>query len=114
MLGDRELLMTTELLYHQPVALIAIALLACMVIAAGSGYKLGRRGRQAQNELTRIQIGSIQAATLGLLALLLGFTFAMALSRFEYRKIVRKTAALFAETLCESAALHSTSQQLIM
>lgn len=86
MLGDRELLMTTELLYHQPVALIAIALLACMVIAAGSGYKLGRRGRQAQNELTRIQIGSIQAATLGLLALLLGFTFAMALSRFEYRK----------------------------
>ncbi len=78
--------MTTELLYHQPAALIAIALLACMVIAGEVGYKLGRRGRQAQNEPTRIQIGSIQAATLGLLALLLGFTFAMALSRFEYRK----------------------------
>ena len=37
--------MTTELLYHQPAALIAIALLACMVIAAELGYKLGRRGR---------------------------------------------------------------------
>jgi hypothetical protein len=51
--------MTTELLYHQPAALIAIALLVCMVIAGEFGFKLGRRGRQEQNEPTRIQIGSI-------------------------------------------------------
>ena len=39
---------------------------------------------------------SIQAATLGLLALLLGFTFAMALSRFEYRKqmVVQESNAI--------------------
>jgi len=88
--------MTTELLYHQPVALIAIALLVCMVIAGELGYKLGRRGRQAHNEPTRIQIMNIQAATVGLLALLLGFTFAMALSRFEYRKqmVVKESNAI--------------------
>jgi hypothetical protein len=34
----------------------------------------------------RTQIISIQVSTLGLLALLLGFTFSMAMSRFEYRK----------------------------
>ena len=76
--------MTTELLYQQPVVLIAIVLLACMLIAGESGYRLGRRGCQAHKDLIRVQIGSIQVVILGLLALLLGFTFAMALSRFEY------------------------------
>jgi hypothetical protein len=77
-----------ELLYNQSTVLIAITLLGAMVLGAELGYWLGRRGRQTQNEPTRTQIISIQAATLGLLALLLGFTFAMALSRFEYRKQV--------------------------
>lgn len=80
--------MTTELLYQQSAVLIAIALLGLMVLGAELGYRLGRRGRQTHNELTRTQIISIQATTLALLALLLGFTFAMALSRFEYRKQV--------------------------
>jgi uncharacterized membrane protein len=88
--------MTTELLYHQPVALIALALLVCMALAGDLGYRLARRGREAQSELTRTQITSIQAASLGLLALLLGFTFAMALSRFEYRKqmVVQESNAI--------------------
>ena len=75
--------MATEFLYRQSAVLIAIALLGAMVLGAELGYRLGGRGRQTQNEPTRTQIISIQAATLGLLALLLGFTFAMALSRFE-------------------------------
>lgn len=78
--------MATEFLYQQSAVLIAIVLLGVMVLGAELGYRLGRRGRQTQNELTRTQIISIQGSTLGLLALLLGFTFAMALSRFEYRK----------------------------
>ncbi len=76
--------------------LIALALLALMVIGAELGYRLGRRGRRTHNELTHVQITSIQAATLGLLALLLGFTFALALSRFEYRKqmVVQESNAI--------------------
>jgi len=78
--------MATELLYRQSPVLVAIALFGIMALGAELGYRLGRKGRQKSDEATRTQITSIQAATLGLLALLLGFTFAMALSRFEYRK----------------------------
>jgi len=88
--------MATELFYQQSAVLIAITLLAAMLLGAELGYRLGRRGHQAHNELTRTQIISIQAATLGLLALLLGFTFSMALSRFEYRKqmVVQESNAI--------------------
>lgn len=109
--------MTTELLYQQPVVLIAIALLACMLIAGESGYRLGRRGCQAHKDLIRVQIGSIQVVILGLLALLLGFTFAMALSRFEYRKqmVVKEsnaigTAALRSQFL--PASYHDEVEQM--
>lgn len=78
--------MSTEFLYQQSEVLIALALLGFLALAGELGYRLGRRGRETHNEFTRTQIISIQAAILGLLSLLLGFTFAMALSRFEYRK----------------------------
>ena len=88
--------MAHELLYKQSPVLIVIVLLGVMVLGAELGYRLGRRGRQTQDEPTRTQIVSIQVATLGLLALLLGFTFAMALSRFEYRKqmVVKESNAI--------------------
>lgn len=88
--------MTTEFLYQQSAVLIAFALLGLMVLGAELGYRLGRRKRQTHNPMTRTQITSIQAATLSLLALLLGFTFAMALSRFEYRKqmVVQESNAI--------------------
>lgn len=85
--------MTTEFLYQQSEILIAVVLLGFMLFGGELGYRLGCRGRQTHNDLTRTQIMSIQVATLGLLSLLLGFTFAMALSRFEYRKqmVVRES-----------------------
>ena len=88
--------MAHELLYKQSAVLIAIVLLGIMVLGAELGYRLGRRGRRTQDEPARTQIISIQVATLGLLALLLGFTFAMALSRFEYRKemVVQESNAI--------------------
>lgn len=88
--------MTTEFLYQQSEVIIAIALLGCMVLGGELGYRLSHRGRQTRNELTRTQIISTQAAILGLLSLLLGFTFAMALSRFEYRKqmVVQESNAI--------------------
>jgi len=88
--------MATELFYQQSAVLIAITLLGAMLLGAELGYRLGRRGHPTHNELRRTQIISIQAATLGLLALLLGFTFSMALSRFEYRKqmVVQESNAI--------------------
>jgi hypothetical protein len=88
--------MASEWFYQQSAVLLAITLLAAMLLGAELGYRLARRGHQTHNDLTRTQIISIQAATLGLLALLLGFTFSMAVSRFEYRKqlVVQESNAI--------------------
>lgn len=103
--------MTTEILYQQSAVLIAAVLLGLMILGAELGFRLGRRGRAQSNDLTRAQVISIQVTTLGLLALLLGFTFSMAVSRFEYRKqmVVMEsnaigTAVLRAQFLPESRA----------
>ena len=97
--------MAEEFFYDRPEWLILLALLGLFVLAAELGYRLGRR-RQAPSEFVRAQVTSIQGALLGLFALLLGFTFAMALSRFDLRQqmVVREanaigTAALRAQTL---------------
>lgn len=78
--------MSTEFLYQQSEVLIALTLLGFLALAGEIGYRVARRGSQRYDESTRSQIVSIQAAILGLLSLILGFTFSMALSRFEYRK----------------------------
>ncbi|MGL4555376.1 MAG: hypothetical protein ACRC33_29765, partial [Gemmataceae bacterium] len=76
----------SELLHYtvnQGLALLAVVL---VLIGAGEyGYRAGRREADRGDEALRSQIGAIQASMLGLLALLLGFTFSMAASRFDLR-----------------------------
>jgi hypothetical protein len=55
-------------------------------LLAELGYRIGRRSREKIDADGKSYIGTIQGALLGLLALLLGFTFAMAMSRFDTRK----------------------------
>jgi len=88
--------LSAEFLYQQPEVLIAFVLLSLLALASEAGYRQGRRGRPANNEWTRTEILSIQAAIVGVLSLLLGFTFAMALSRFESRKqiVVQESNAI--------------------
>ena len=50
------------------------------------GYRAGMWHRFTSNEESKSHISALQAALLGLLALLLGFNFAMASSRFDSRK----------------------------
>lgn len=49
-------------------------------------YRLGRRLRKPADDAAKTHISALQTALLGLLALLLGFTFAMSVTRFETRK----------------------------
>lgn len=49
-------------------------------------FRLGRHQRKPADEAHRSHITALQTALLGLLALLLGFTFAMSVTRFEARK----------------------------
>jgi len=50
------------------------------------GWRLGFRHRRGDDEAAKSHVTALQSALLGLLALLLGFTFAMAVSRFDTRK----------------------------
>ncbi|MPS78448.1 MAG: hypothetical protein E2591_10275 [Achromobacter sp.] len=50
------------------------------------GFRLGRKQRKPADEAHKTHISALQTALLGLLALLLGFTFAMSVTRFEARK----------------------------
>ena len=67
--------------YSVPLPLIFLVGLALIWGVSELGRQLGARsGGQSTN------IGTLESAMLGLLALLIGFTFAMALSRFEARR----------------------------
>ena len=58
-----------------------------LVAATGIGFRLGRRARRTQ-DTTEPAVGSIVGATLGLLALIMAFTFGMAGSHYEKRKLL--------------------------
>jgi hypothetical protein len=65
--------------------LVVGALIALFLLAAEVGFRAGRRhGRRVGDR--EPQVGTIQGALLGLLALLLGFSFAMAQSRYDTRR----------------------------
>lgn len=65
---------------------LGLAALAAFLVVIEVGFRLGLRSRAGSDDATKIHVGALQAALLGLLALLLGFTFAMAVSRFDTRK----------------------------
>jgi hypothetical protein len=74
-----------DLLWDVDGRLIVVALIVLFLLAAEVGFRAGRRHarRVADKEP---QVGTIQGALLGLLALLLGFSFAMAQSRYDARR----------------------------
>lgn len=59
---------------------------AAFLLVAELGFRLGRRQLDRSDDPERSHVSALQAALLGLLALLLGFNFAMASSRFDARK----------------------------
>jgi hypothetical protein len=69
------------------ITLLLVAL-ALFLVALEVGYRLGQRRQDRTDEPDKSHTTALQGATLGLLALLLGFTFAMAVSRFDNRKTV--------------------------
>ena len=67
------------------VLLLAIAIVL-LAVALEAGFQLGLRNRSQRDEHFPTHIRALQTALLGLLALLLGFTFSMSISRFDARK----------------------------
>jgi len=72
--------------FHLNEFLLLIGIFALQLVGSEVGYRLGRRVRSASDEPVRSQVGVMEASILGLLALLLGFAFSMAASRFDARR----------------------------
>jgi hypothetical protein len=78
--------MSQSWLYQQnPIWIIAVLLVA-MTISAELGFRLGRHWYPRSDDARRGHFGSILGSLLGLLALLLSFTFAMSASRYDIRR----------------------------
>jgi len=65
---------------------LAFVVAALLFGAAELGFRVGLPLNKAKDEARRSQIGGVQGAVLGLLGLLLGFTFSMGVARFEARR----------------------------
>lgn len=78
-------------LEHHPLALFAIALIA-QWLAAYLGHSYRRRREEAQGA-ERADLSAILHADLTLLALLIGFAFAMALGHYDERKNLEEAEA---------------------
>ena len=57
-----------------------------LLVIAELGFRMGLSIPQQDDEASKSEIGGYQGAVLGLLALLLGFTFSMALNHFDIRR----------------------------
>jgi hypothetical protein len=66
--------------------IIQLVFFCLMLAATEAGFRLGRMFETRTLPETKLQIAIVEAALLGVLALLLGFTMSMAVSRFEARK----------------------------
>jgi len=90
--------MSGELFYGVDQRIVILVALALFLAALEIGFRLGRR-RGVLSPTEWSQLTTVQAAMLGLLGLLLGFTFGMAQGRYDFRRQM---------TLEESVALGTT------
>jgi hypothetical protein len=93
--------------------LLGVVLLAILLGSAEVGYRLGRRAR-ASDDAMRSQAAIWEGALLGLLALLIGFTFAMAVTRFDARReLILDEANAIEMTLRRADFLEAPAQREI-
>jgi uncharacterized membrane protein YoaK (UPF0700 family) len=74
-----------EYLYGINSVVIALVLLVSMVVATELGYRHGHRRQALLGEAAKEHVNGVQASILGIVALLLGFTFSLSLQRFDSR-----------------------------
>ena len=88
--------MTEEILFSIPQWLIGLLTLVLLIISVEIGYWIGLKAKVEMTQPMKAQISTIQTAILTIFTFLLGFTFAMALSRFDNRKqmVVKESNAI--------------------
>ncbi len=76
-----------ELLYGHSSIVITVILFFVILIFNEIGFQVGRFVQARTDDEVKSLTGSIQASILGLLALLLGFTFSMSMQRYDNRSM---------------------------
>ena len=76
-----------ELLYGHSSIAIAITLFVVIIVFNEIGFQAGRIIQSRTDDEIKSLTGSIQASILGLLALLLSFTFSMSMQRYDNRSM---------------------------
>ncbi len=66
--------------------LLFVAVLVVLILTVEAGFRMGRRRRLDGHEIVREQLKEARDGSVLLLSLLLGFTLAMALTRYDERK----------------------------
>ena len=77
--------MKNEIMYDINSILLVTILFMAILIFYELGFRIGKYKQEATDKEIKEQTSAIQAGILGLLALLLGFTFNMSLQRFDNR-----------------------------
>jgi len=83
----------SAILYPYSSVGIAATLFVVIILCNEIGFRLGRFVQEHTDSELKTLTGSIQASVLGLLALLLGFTFSMAMQRYDGRSMAVITEA---------------------
>lgn len=76
-----------EILYGYSSVAIAVTLFVAIIMFNEVGFRVGRFVQSRTDSEVKTLTGSIQASILGLLALLLGFTFSMSMQRYDNRNM---------------------------
>jgi hypothetical protein len=76
----------SSLLDPLPLWGVFLATVAVILISIDAGYRLGNYRRRRSQREDKSPLGEMVAATLGLVAFLLAFTFGLAASRFDLRR----------------------------
>jgi hypothetical protein len=70
-----------------PLWALFLLIAVCLAAAIEGGYRLGRSRRERLADEKEQPVGGMVASILGLVALVLGFTFSLAASRFDARRM---------------------------
>ncbi len=74
-----------EIMYDIDTVVIVGGLFVSMALAIEIGFRIGTRFKESTDEASKAQVATIQTSLLGILALLLGFTFSLSLQRYDRR-----------------------------
>jgi hypothetical protein len=106
---------SSEFLYQQNEILVVTGLFGLLLVATELGFRRGRVIRGTLEDPAKSELTTLQGAMVGLLALLLAFSFAMAESRFETRRqLVLEEANAIGTTYLRSQALAEPYQTKVV